>query len=417
MKGMLHILHPPGVWRDRDLRWVAVGRAVSTLGDEVALVALLVHLFVAGAGTTGVAALLIAAALPTVLLSPWAGRLIDITDSRWLLFCTAVLQAIACGAVAGALVVDASLGVLVTAVIALQSLQVVAGPAWQVLVPTIVGDAETGKALAALQSVVLLAGVFGPALGGLVVGLWSSAVALAVDAASFLFLAMVALRIRTRRRPKPSDKDEMPRLLDGLRSIRADRMLLPLFVGLMAFVIAGEMTNVVEVFLVQGVLDGSPVVFGLLGAVFACGAVVGSVLGGRAVDDSQRAKWALRAAAVLATGLFLGGLAPSLIAFGLLWAVSGVALGALNVVVMTLVIVRTQEARRGLVIASINGISRAFSLLATLLGGALGTLLGPRMTFAVAGAAALAVTTAMGILVTRAIQKAASASDYQDRSL
>jgi MFS family permease len=413
MKEMLHTSRIPEIWRHRDLRWVAVGRAVSTLGDEVALVALLVHLFMTGARTAGVSALLVAAALPAVLLAPWAGRLVDRTDSRWLLVSTGVLQAIACGAVAWVLVADAALWVLLAAVIALQSLQVVAGPAWQVLVPTIVGDADTGKALGALQPVVLMAGIFGPALGGLVVGLWSPAVALSVDAVSFLILALGALRIQARRRPDRSAHDESPRLLDGLRSIGADRLLLPLFVGLMAFVVAGEMTNVVEVFLVQGVLDGSPLVFGVLGGLFACGAVVGSVLGGRAVDDSQRATWATGSAAVLAMGLILGGLAPSLVVFGVLWAAGGVALGVLNVVVMTLVIVRTQQARRGLVIASVNGLSRGFSLLATLLGGALGALVGPRMTFVMAGVAALAVTAGMGMRVRRAARAEPTAARPQ----
>jgi MFS family permease len=414
MKRVLQVLRVPSLWQHADLRRVAVGRVVSAVGDEVALVALLVHLFATGSGTSAVSALLLAASVPTVALAPWAGRWVDRGDSRHLLVGAGLLQALACTGLAWALWADSPLWVLLVGVAALQSVQVVAGPAWQVLVPTIVGDEATGRAMGALQSIVLVAGIGGPALGGLVVGLWSPAVALGIDALSFVFLAAVALRIKARRRPSVSERDDPPGLLDGLRSVGSDRLLLPLFGGLMAFIVAGEMTNVVEVFLVQGVLGGTPFAFGVVGAVFAAGAVVGSVIGGRADSDAQRATWAVICAGVMAVGLVLGGMAPSLVVFGLVWAAGGVALGVLNVVVMTLVIIRTVESRRGSVLAAANGLSRGFSLLATLAGGILGAWLGPRLTFVVAGAAALAVTAGMGVMVRRAVQQGAASSCPED---
>lgn len=372
------------------------------MGDEVALVALLIYLFDSGSGTPAVSALLLSAAIPSVVLATWAGQRVDRTDSRSLLTTVAALQAVACLAIASVLVVEAALVWLVAAVFVLSALQVLAGPAWQVLVPTIVGEEQTGRAYSALQSLVLLAGIAGPAIGGLVVGLWSPATAIVLDGVSFLLLAVVALQIRTRRRPAAPDEHQRVRPLDGLRSIRADALLLPLFIGLMAFIVVGEMTNVVEVFLVQGALDGTPLVFGVVGGLFAAGAVLGSLLAGRARDDTQRAYWAVLSAATLAAGLVVAGLAPSLVVFGGVWAASGVALGVLNVVVMTLVVVRTQETRRGLVLATTNGVSRAMALMATVAGGVLGAWAGPRWTFVIAGSLALLVAGLMGVGVARA---------------
>ncbi len=69
----------------RDVHLVAAAKSVSWLGDEVALVALLLHAQGAGRGAGTVAGLLIANTLPLVLLSGVVGRLVDRVDNRLLL--------------------------------------------------------------------------------------------------------------------------------------------------------------------------------------------------------------------------------------------------------------------------------------------------------------------------------------------
>ena len=88
------------VWRYRDLRIVAPARALSFLGDEVAVFALLLRMHDSGHGESGVALLLLASAIPTIVAAPWAGRLVDRTDSRRLLAACGVLQALTCLAIA-----------------------------------------------------------------------------------------------------------------------------------------------------------------------------------------------------------------------------------------------------------------------------------------------------------------------------
>src|SRR3954454_16355294 len=98
MKQLLH--SQSSVWRHRDLRIAASARAVSFLGDEVALVALLLRIHDSGGGPRGVAALLLAAAIPTVVLAPWAGRVADRYDSRRVLVTCGFGQAALCVALA-----------------------------------------------------------------------------------------------------------------------------------------------------------------------------------------------------------------------------------------------------------------------------------------------------------------------------
>src|SRR5437763_14456729 len=80
----------------RDVSWVVVAKSVSWLGDLVAEVALVLRLQSHGYGASAVAALLIANALPIVLLSGVVGRLVDRVDNQRLLVLSSLSQAAVC---------------------------------------------------------------------------------------------------------------------------------------------------------------------------------------------------------------------------------------------------------------------------------------------------------------------------------
>ena len=380
------------MWRHRDLWVVGPARALSVMGDEIALVALLLRVHDSGGGPRGITLLLMSAAVPTVLLAPWSGRLADRLDSRLLAAGSALLQMVVCVALA----FTSSLWLVYPLVMALQAGQAVAGPTWGALVPRIVGEAEIGRATGSLSALMTVGAVAGPALGGLLTGIGGGArLPLLVDAATFGVLAVAALAVRTRRGGAASSvtgDQPAPRALDGLRLLRRDAVLWPVFAALMGYVVVGEATNVVEVFLVRDVLHGSATQYGLVGMGAGAGIVVGSLLGGRDTTLAGRVRWVVLAAAAQALMILVAGLSPSLLVLAGAWLALGVANGVLNSATTTLLMIRTPEASRGQVIAAAMGASRAFSIAALALGGAVGTMLGPRMTFVVAGACALAVS-------------------------
>src|SRR5262245_56606041 len=88
----------PSRWRDVYI--AAAARAISFCGDYLAAVALALTLQSRGDNGYGVAALLLAEALPLVLLAPLGGRLADRFDSRILIVITGVGQAAVCVALA-----------------------------------------------------------------------------------------------------------------------------------------------------------------------------------------------------------------------------------------------------------------------------------------------------------------------------
>lgn len=426
----LHTRLRGSVWRHRDLRIVGPARALSLLGDEVALIALLLHVYDVGGGPRAVTLLLVAAALPTVLLAPWAGRLADRTDSRALMVGSALLQSAVCVALAFA----SPLWAIYLLVMLLQAGQAVAGPTWQALIPRIVGEPDVGRAVGATQALMTLAAVAGAPLGGLLVGVGGQRLPLLADAATFAVLAVAGAAVRTRRggRIAPVAQQDAavphacaphacapraaaPRALDGLRVLRADVLLWPIFAALMVYIVVGEATNVVEVFLVREALQGTAMDYGLVGMAAAAGVVAGSLLAGRARAAARLVVVAVAAATVQAGSLLMAGLVPSVAWLLAVYALLGVSNGGLNTSMSTLVLTRTADAVRGQVLAALNGLSRGFSLAALALGGWAGSVLGPRGTFVASGAACLVVAAWLGVRVLP--RRAASQAGHRSQRL
>ena len=359
-------------------------RAVSAFGDDMAVLVLLLRVYSEGRGPWSITGLLLCSALPVVVLAPVAGRLVDTVPFKPLAVLTAVWQAACC---AGLAVVD-PLWSIYALVVLLQMGQVVALPTWQALVPEIVAADEVGGAVGAGQALSTGAAVGAPAAAGVLVGALGFGAPLLLDGVTFFVLAAAALAIRSTRHSRvdaaPADTPA------EVYKLRRDPLLWPLILGICALVLVGEASNVVEVFLVRGTLGAGATAFGLVAAFLAAGVAVGAVLAGRRVPDSVRAVRTAVAALALGIMLALGGLAPALWVFAIAWTLLGVSNGFVNVDASTLMLSRTPEDRRGRVLATVNGMVRSSSLVAMLLGGLAGTLLGPRETF-VAGGSAMAL--------------------------
>src|SRR4051794_8010075 len=304
---MLH----DSIWRHRDLRIMLPARAISQFGDDLVLVALMLLVFVRGHGPWAVASLLLFATVPVVVLAPFAGRLVDAAPFRTLALGTAVWQAACCVGLAFA----DPLWAIYALVVLLQVGQVVANPTWQALVPSIAGPDELGQAMGMGQALNTIAAVGAPAAAGLLVGTVGYSAPFLIDAATFLALGIAAATIRATR--GCADEDDVPAEPAEPFSLWRDSLLRPLVLGVCALVLVGEVTNVVEVFLVRGTLGASTLVFGAVGAALAAGVVVGSVLAGRNVPDATRA--VRTAVAALALGLLLAvaGVAPAIWVFAI----------------------------------------------------------------------------------------------------
>jgi MFS family permease len=395
---MLHAFGRNSIWRHRDLRLMIPARATSAFGDDMALLVLMLRVYSEGRGPWSITILLLCATVPVVVLAPIAGRLVDTVPFRTLATAAGAWQAACCIALAFV----GPLWLVFALVVALQLGQVVANPAWVALVPEIAEPEEVGRAVGASQSLSTVAAVAAPAVAGVLVGIFGYAAPLLIDAATFAVLVAAALAIRATRRARPDDLETSGEPAAAF-SLRKDALLWPLLLGICALVLVGEVTNVVEVFLLRGTLGAGTVAFGLVAGALAGGVVVGSVFAGRATPDHVRAVRTAVAALVLALTLALAGLAPAIWVFAAAWAFLGVSNGVANVDASTLLLGRTPDYCRGRVLATVNAMVRGSSLAAMVLGGLAGTLLGPRETFVLAGALMAVVAIALLVRLTRTL--------------
>jgi MFS family permease len=379
----------------RDLLTALAGRAVSTFGDEVALVALTLRLQADGARPYEVGLLLAAGIIPLLVLSRPVGRLVDSHDSRHLLVCAGMVE-VACTV---PLVFLHSVVVIVVLVAVLGAAASVAAATWSALAPRIVGEDHVAEAVSAMQSLNALVLVGAPAVGGLLAGAFGTGLPLAADAATFVVVTVAAALVGTRRIPTPLGSDGRPaRARGGFEILRTDPVLGPLVIGLVVLVLLVGMVDVVLVFLIRATLHAGGVWYGVAEAAWMAGTVVGSLGAGRLRTERVRTWATIAGAGVTCAALASFAVVPVVWMLLPLSVLGGTANGYANVCVSTLIISRTPDAERGRVSAAANaaiGGAQGVSLLA---GGAVAAALSPPEIYAVAGLLGVAVAIAIGVV-------------------
>ena len=394
--------------RNRDFLLAGSARFMAAAGMGAVMISVMLHLQTASAAGTVtlagpwlVALYLLCSALPMVVLAPWTGRLADTRDSRML----------ATAAAAGSTVSVAGMGLsmqylenyipaLFALTLLLNACQALAGPTFQALLPRIVGEEQTPRAVGTMQATIMLAGMAGPAAGGLLSGWGGSGLVFSVATSCYLAMGVGAVLIRTRRGTAAERAGRKPpALMHGLRLIRRDSLVWALVLGALFFIAGGEATNVLEVFLVRGEMGASETQYGLLVAAFALGMAAGAALAGRIKAPLVRLRVLLASMAVTSTVLALIGLVPNAAVMFVAYTGMGVSCGALNACFAALVILRIPEEGRGQAMSMIGGLTRATTVAAFAAGGLLGALLPVRSGFLLIGGTGAAVSLAIGLSV------------------
>jgi MFS family permease len=388
----------------RDVAVVAAGRAVSMVGDEVALVALLLWASDQGHGAGVVAALVVAAALPQLLVAPLAGLAADRLPLRRLVAGTAVAQSLLCLLIA-AVLPSAAVAVVVALVAVRAAGQTFLSPAWQAWVPTLVPSERLSAALSTVQTATAGAALVGPALGGILVGAAGVQWALVVDAVSFLGIAVAALLVsrQPERAAVAGGAKEKGQLTAGLRIVAADPVLRGFLVVIATMVVALGALNVAEVFLITDVLGAGPAAYGAVASLFALGLMGGAAFGRRNRTDSRVARLLVASTVLMSASAVVLGLAPGIAVAAAASFCVGVGNGLLNVLGQTLTVRRTPRELLGRVFAVVQAVAGAGALIATAVGGLLLALLEVRSVVVLCGA----VTVVSVLVVGRSLVRAA----------
>ncbi len=376
----------------RDLCFALVGRMVSTFGDGVAVVALILRLQRDGAQPYEVALLMAAGGAPLVLLARPVGRLVDAHDSRQLLVAGGVAEA----AATVPLILLHSVPLILLLVALLGGAAAVTGATWSALVPRLAGEDHVSEAVSAQQSLNVLSLVAAPAAGGLLAGAFGAGVPLSVDAVTFVVMTVAAALIHTRRVPERTSAIDASSHADGgFAILRADRILAPLITGVALVVLLVGMADVVLVYLVRDTFHAGGGWYGVAEASWMAGMVAGSLGAARVGATPGQVRATIAGAALACAGVAGCAAAPAVGFLVPLSVLGGVGNGYAGACVSTLIMTRTPDSARGRVSAAAGAVLGGAQGGSLLVGGLVSTVLSPRAIYAVGGLLGL---TAAGLL-------------------
>jgi MFS family permease len=278
----------PSLWRHADFLKLWTGQTISELGSVVTRTAVpLVALLVLGAGPTEMALLVVAGSLAILLVGFVAGAWVDRVRRRPLLIATdairsLLLLSIPIAYATGALRME-QLYVVTFVEGCLGALFNAAYPAY---VPSLIGVDRVVDGNSKLATSSSLAEIGGPGLAGALVQLVSAPFAILVDAVSFAVSAVSLLLIRTPEPARPARTTTTAirfEIVEGLRLVRHDRILLPIALRSAVAHVAGSFYGVLYTIYLIDDLHLSPFLLGIVISAGGVGSLVGSLFAARAI--------------------------------------------------------------------------------------------------------------------------------------
>ena len=374
--------------RSPSFGYLFLASAGSSFGTYLALIALIVSIKDLTASGIWVAALLIADFLPIVLIGLLLGPLVDRLSRRRLMIMSDLVR---CGVFAVLPFVHEAGSIVVLAAIA----GVATGffmPAANASLPNLVSDEELPNANSLVQTMVNLAWMVGPLLGGLMLTAWGSSVPYAVNAITFLISAALIARIPGTRLQSadPLTRGHWRDVADGLRLVVTARPLRTVLIVWNVVLIGAGAVNVAEVFFAQDTLDAGDLGFSAIIAASGVGLVLGSLLAPTALGRVGLRRHYVGSIALMGVGW--GGAALS----GSIWlavpfVVGGAAGNGAAVVCNRLLVQRGAPDRyRGRALATIMSSNYAVLGLSMAAAGVLVNVYGARAIWAAAGVLYLA---------------------------
>ncbi|MGZ6545459.1 MAG: MFS transporter [Actinomycetota bacterium] len=384
--------------RNRMFRRMWTARAISFIGDGIAITALVLHVESANGTGTAVGALLLAQALPH-LAGPMAGVIADRTDQRRLMIVCNVGNAVVYGVAASLL---PALPGLLLLVATSSILDTIFGPAGRSAIPALVEEDDLLSANAWLGTALNMQVAIGPLLGGLFVATLGIRGALIADAASFLLSAALLLRVR----PLPPDRSPSERssffadTREGLAYVRRHPVARAVVVTLFLGVAFAGIDNVALVFLSRDVLGAGPLGYGVVAAAFGIGMLASSVALSSGRSRSPRTLF-IGGWLLTAVGTLLTGSAPAVWLAALAQATGGAGNGADNVASDTLIQGSVPREMLGRVFGVTSTAAFVGGGIAYAVGGVLLDATSPRFVFLFAGVGVLAVVGVAHVMLPR----------------
>jgi len=344
------------------------------------------------AGAAGVAALFLCMLLPSIFLSPWAGLLADRYSTKRLMPPLLIVMSLASLSLAfGFPIWWSYIALLISA-----SANTAVNASFNALLPSLTTKADLTRANGLQTTFSAMGSLIAPAVGGILVSTTGYFWPFIIDSVSFLGLIGVILFLNVDRTIGIT-ADEGLKVLAGVRFIFKDKLVRSIVILVTVLIVSLGVIQVGEVFLIIDELQGTPLIYGLVGAIFASGAVIGGVFATFAKVPTKFHLWIVSVAILyVATAVIIIGNAHHwwvVMVFGFL---GGVSMSLLNTFGTGLIQHRTPDEVRGRVMATVSALITVGTVTSTGLAGGLIAGFGVRNVFVGAGILGLIIIISLG---------------------
>ena len=373
-------------------RALYLGSLVTNTGDGIRLAALPLLATTLTSSPLLISAVTAAQYLPWVTFAPVGGALVDRWERRRIILVTQAWRGLVLGVLA-ALVLTSRAEIWQICVVAFVITvgEILVDPSTVALVPTLVDDEDLDRANGRISSVEIITNdVAGAPVGATLfaVAPWLPFV---IDGATYLG-SIIPFRRLPKAAPKSlvdAERSLRAEAAEGFRFLRRHRVLGPLTAAFVVYYFGVAASLSLLVVMVTDELGGSEASFGLVLAIGAAGAFVGTLIGAP-ISARLGPQVALTCAVALqAIALAAAAAATSTATLAALWFLNGIPAGAMRPISRSL----QQRLTPNRLLGRVNVTSRIFTrgiiVVGALIAGAFATASGVRSAFVLAGIAQL----------------------------
>jgi MFS family permease len=329
-----------GVLRNPALVRLLIGEFVSSIGDWLYLVAIMILVYTATESAAWLGIIGAVRILPYVLLSLPAGFAADRFDRRLILIWTDIARGVIMLAIAAMVFFDGPILIVVGLTVLAACFSAFFGPAIGSFLPSLIDDErDLAPANSAWSSLDNLAFVVGPGIAGLLIAAGGMGLAFVLNALTFAFVAVVLWRLPSKGgRDTDGDSDEGQAGSRDVRSlirpIAAPLSGIALLNVTLGFLFGG--LGVLTVILALDVLAGGEEVVGYLSSALGLGGLLGALLAGGLALGQRLALPILGGGVLLGIAIGLLGVTDSTILMLAFFAAAGAGVVVVEVASTTL---------------------------------------------------------------------------------
>jgi MFS family permease len=358
-QGMASNTHDPyRALRYRDFRFLITGGFIASVGDQMVSVAIGWELYERTGSALVLGGVGLVQVIPVMLLALPAGHLADRLSRKLLVIVAQLVLALASLGLMALSLTRGSI-ILIYACLLLMGCAVAFNtPASTTLLPQTVPERDFENAATWESGSWQLANVLGPALGGFVIALLSSAAfvyAANAGAALVFIILLLMLRGTPQRRDamyriQPGETTTLGSLLEGVRFLKSTQIILAAITLDMFAVLLGGATALLPIY-ARDILHVGPTGLGWLRAAPSIGAVAISIAIAHAQPFKKAGRTLLWSVAGFGVATIIFGVSRSFWLSLVMLAILG-GLDSISVVIRsTLVLTRTPDALRGRIAA------------------------------------------------------------------